>query len=267
MHTLPSDWVSSYLKRIGYSGPLEPSAGVLTELQKRHVMSVPYENFDILAQRPVSLELQDVFEKIVVQGRGGYCFELNRIFAALLRELGFEVVDYVARFWRDEAQTPPKHRHHVLGVRAATRTEWLLSDVGVGGVVPRLPLRIVADLEQPQGVECYRFERDLRFGLKLLERRKGAWSCYYSFREEPQELNDFEFAHYWCQHAPQSPFRKAAIACVHTPLGRNTLAGSEFRFFINRSVETFTPQTPEAFRAALETHFGIRLPVDFGWPS
>src|SRR4051812_40407997 len=110
--------VQAYLERIGYNGPLDGSADSLAALQERHLHTVPYENFDILRRLPLSLDTRDLFDKIVVRRRGGYCFELNALFGWLLRELGYPVTDLMARFWRDEPNPPPKRRHHVLKVTA-----------------------------------------------------------------------------------------------------------------------------------------------------
>lgn len=257
--------VPHYLERIGYQGPTEPSFEVLAKLQERHLRSVPYENLDILAGAKAGLEFGDLFQKIVLQRRGGYCFELNRLFGHLLRALGFEVADYVARFWRDEVQLPPKRRHHVLGVNL--NGERFLADVGVGGIVPRWPLAIRKGIETVQGEECYRLDRDDRFGWFLMEKKRGVWSRLYSFSEEPQEESDFVFAHYWCVNAPDSPFVKSPIVAVRTPEGRNTIAGNELRVFSGDAVTCIKLESAEGFRDGLRQYFGLVLPENFPWSS
>src|SRR5690554_3265002 len=94
--------VRAYLDRIGYTGPLDGSAETLAQLQWCHLHTVPYENLDILDGVPLSLDIEHLIEKIIVRRRGGFCFELNVLFGWLLRELGYPVTDFVARFWRDE---------------------------------------------------------------------------------------------------------------------------------------------------------------------
>lgn len=133
--------VIAYLNRIGFKGTLDGSFKTLADLQECHLHKVPYENFDILRNIPLSLETSDLFDKVVVRGRGGYCFELNVLFGWLLRQLDYPVTDLFARFWRDETNTPPKRRHHVLIVEAEGET--YLCDVGVGGIVPRRPIQVI----------------------------------------------------------------------------------------------------------------------------
>src|SRR5690606_20497919 len=96
MNANAKEKIHLYLQRIGYEGPLDRSAKTLAQLQYCHLHTVPYENLDILRGVPISLELEDLFDKIVVRRRGGYCFELNALFGWLLRELGYPVTDYFA---------------------------------------------------------------------------------------------------------------------------------------------------------------------------
>jgi N-hydroxyarylamine O-acetyltransferase len=249
--------VRAYLDRINYNGPLDGSAEALADLQECHLHTVPYENLDILRRTPLSLETGRLYEKIVVRRRGGYCFELNALFGWLLRELGYTVTDYFARFWRDEPNPPPKRRHHVLKVEAGDGT--YLCDVGVGGIVPRRPIRMVERLEHAQGDELYRLERDPYFGWMLCERKHGQWCKLYSFTEEPQLPHDYVMASYWCENAPDSIFTRGAMAAIRTKEGRNTIAGEQFRIFTAEGVRAFTPQTKEEYDEALQTYFGIVL--------
>ncbi|WP_062107295.1 arylamine N-acetyltransferase family protein [Bacillus niameyensis] len=249
--------VQAYLDRIGYTGPIDGSAETLAQLQERHLHTIPYENFDILNGVPLSLEVPDLFDKIVKRHRGGYCFELNALFSWLLRELRFKVTDYFARFWRDEPNTPPKRRHHVLKVEAKGKS--YLCDVGVGGIVPRRPIQMVEGLVQEQGDEIYKLERDPYFGWMLYEKKRGEWSEIFSFTEEPQLPKDYIMASFWCEHAPESIFRKSPMVAIRTAEGRNSVNGDEFRIFTKDSVRAFKPESEEEFQEALKNHFGIVL--------
>jgi N-hydroxyarylamine O-acetyltransferase len=252
-----SEKARAYLDRIGFTGPVDVSRECLFKLQERHLHTVPYENLDIRRGVPLSLEIDALYDKIVVRRRGGYCFELNALFGWLLAELGFSVTHYFARFWRDEKNPPPKRRHQVLAVELGPVR--YLCDVGVGGIIPRWPVAMVEGLEQPQGDECYKLERDPYFGWMLMEWKHGRWERIYSFTEEPQLPKDYLMASYWCEHSPDSFFRTTTMVAVRTPEGRNTVAGDEFRIFTGDGVRTFTPATEEEFNEALRTYFGIIL--------
>jgi arylamine N-acetyltransferase len=247
--------VIAYLDRIGYSGPIDTSIATLAQLQECHLHTVPYENIDILNRVPLSLEIPDLINKIVVRRRGGYCFELNALFGWLLQEIGFSVTNYFARFWRDEMDNPPKRRHQILQVEAEGNL--YLCDVGVGGVAPRRPIHMAENLEHMQGDECYQLVRDSYFGWMLCEKKKGQWSRIYSFTEEPQLPKDYIMASYWCENAPDSKFINNTNVAIRTAEGRNSIAGTEFRIFTAEGVRTFTPKTEEEYAEALRTYFGI----------
>lgn len=254
--TAPVSDIQSYLNRIGYHGPLDGSAETLAALQEAHVKSVPYENLDILMGVPLSLEIPDLFRKIVKNHRGGYCFELNGLFAWLLECLGYPVHQCMSRFLRDETAIPMR-RHRVLKVEAE-RIFWLC-DVGVGGPSPCRPLQMEAGLEQHQGNEAYRLKQDPFLGWVVEEFRKDAWMQYYSFTEEPQLPLDYVMPSYWCEHAPESIFTKTGMLSIRTQAGRNTIAGDEFRIFTGKGVKVFVPESEEERKDALRTYFGIDL--------
>ncbi|MFE5320847.1 arylamine N-acetyltransferase [Paenibacillus sp. NPDC056579] len=249
--------VMAYLNRINYTGTIDLSPETLARLQEQHIKSVPYENLDIWCGVPLSLEITDLYNKIVINRRGGYCFELNALFGWLLRQLGFKVTDLFARFWRDETVLPPKRRHHVLLVDISGKR--FLCDVGVGGVVPLRPIQVIEQVAQQQNDEAYQLKRDENYGWMLNEQKDDSWRLIYSFTEEPQLLIDYYAASYWCESAPHSPFKESAIAAIRTEDGRHTLKGIEFRTFTAEGVSTYIPQTEDEFIHALKTYFGISL--------
>ena len=120
---------TAYLKRINYRGPLAPTAETLRRLQVAHLLSVPFENLSIHTGEPIVLDDDALFEKIVVRRRGGFCYELNGLFAALLRALGFHVEMLSAGVVSQAGEFGPEFDHMTLLVSLAER--WL-ADVGFG---------------------------------------------------------------------------------------------------------------------------------------
>lgn len=247
--------IQAYLTRIGYTGDTAPTVATLSALQYAHLKTVPYENLDILRGIRLRYDTETLFDKIVTNHRGGYCFELNGLFGWLLRQLGYPVTDWFARYLRDEP-TLPARRHRVLRVEAEGQV-WL-ADVGVGGVVPRFPLRLVEGLEQPQGLETYRLVRDELLGWVVQEWRHGAWSAYFCFTEEPQLEIDFSMPSFYCEYAPESPFNKDTMVAILHDVGRSTLDGNVLKVFTPEGVAV-TQLQPEQVNAALRERFGIVL--------
>lgn len=248
--------ISKYLERINYQGALDCSPEVLSALQEAHYMAVPYENFDILAGKPISLDLEDMYQKIVLEKRGGYCFELNGLFGALLMELGFNVKEYFSRYLRGEPPLPMP-RHRVLIVTIDDKSYF--TDVGVGGVVPRWPLAMIYGLEQEQNSETYRLNRDPILGNVIQELDNGEWSNYVSFTDEPAYPVDFTATNFWCQYASESIFNKDPMAAILTANGRVTMFGKEVRIFSPSGVQVIPIDNRDELKMAAKKWFGVSL--------
>src|SRR5688500_12747402 len=121
--------IDAYLERINYRGPLEPTAETLRGLQVAHLLAVPFENLSIHAGEPIVLDDEALFDKVVARRRGGFCYELNGLFAALLRALGFEVEMLAAAVARSTGEFGRDFDHMTLLVNLKQR--WI-ADVGFG---------------------------------------------------------------------------------------------------------------------------------------
>jgi len=217
---------------------------------------VPYENLDIMDGVPLSLEVPDLYDKVVTRGRGGYCFELNGLFAWLLRRIGYPVTEYFARYLRDEPALPMR-RHRVLLVEA--EGEVFLCDVGIGAFVPTFPLKFVPYLEQPQRKDVYRIVPDELLGHVVEENRRGGWLPLFSFTLEKQcGAMDFAAINWYCESHPDSYFRTANMVSMRTSNGRKTLDGNTFKIFENDTVTVAEAADTAEFNCLLADRFGIK---------
>lgn len=246
-----------YLRRIGIDDVPEPTLDTLFRLQKAHLYTVPYENLDILAGVPLSLKTEDLYDKIVTRRRGGYCFELNELYGWLLRQLGYGVTDFFARFLADEVEIP-KRRHHVLKVIVPGEACAYMSDVGVGTGSPTYPIRIEENVKQRQDDLTYRLVKEEFLGWILEVYKRGEWRRLFSFTEEPQLPHDFLAISYFCEKSPDSVFNKAPMVAMRMDGGRKTLDGNEFRRFENDRVTVKTVTDPAERDRLLEEWFGIK---------
>lgn len=247
--------VKKYFERIGLPMPedLTPDSELLRKLHLAHCTSVPYENYDMMHRIPTSLEEEDLFRKIVEEGKGGLCFELNGSFGFLLTALGYKVTDYAARYLRGESEIPMR-RHRVMKVEA-TDGVWLC-DVGIGEVCQREPIAMVEGLEQLQFGEVYKLEKEEDLGWVLWDLHKGVWRKFYSFTEEVQRQADYIALNFYCEMHPDSPFNRDEMFALKTLEGRKTLDGHIYKEFKNCEVfvkELTEEELPEAYRA-----FGLK---------
>ncbi len=247
-----------YLERIGLDpdGEYPLTFETLCKLQFAHVTHVPYENADIVRRIPLTLSTEALFDKIVTANRGGYCFELNGLYAALLRELGFSVTDYMARFLRGETEIP-KRRHRVLVVSIDGKR--YVCDVGIGSVAPRYPLLLEEGTEQRQFGECYKFTKDDFLGWVILEKHGDEWREFFSFTEEKQLDKDYIATSYYCENHPESIFIKEWMLSIKTEKGRRTLDGNVYKEFEGTEVRTVREIDDSEIPTVMKDVFGIEL--------
>ena len=217
---------AAYLERIRYQGATAPTIETLRALHVSHLQAVPFENLDIHLGRPIVLDERALFTKIVHRRRGGFCYELNGLFAALLRELGFDVTMLAAQFPREDGRPAPEMDHLVLLVGGGGLDEPRLVDVGAGRDSFIVPLRATATGEQPQPQGRATFRLTPEGDGYQLERREpaGAWESGYRFTRQPRTFTDFEEGCHFHQTSPDSEFPRARICTLLTPSGRVTLS-------------------------------------------
>jgi hypothetical protein len=119
-YTYSDEQIRSYFERIHWQGTREFSLENLTGMHRQHLLSIPYENLDLIQGVPLSLAPEALFQKIITGHRGGYCFELQGAFFYLLKSLGYEVRQYAGRFM-DEPGVIQMRRHRILVVSLGGR--------------------------------------------------------------------------------------------------------------------------------------------------
>ncbi len=252
--------ISSYLERINYDGPLDATAATLTRLHRAHLLTVPFENLDIKLGRPIVLNEQLFFDKIVTRRRGGFCFELNGLFAAVLRELGFSVGLLSARV--PDAQGHPRCEFDHLALRVDVKdgdneqSSWL-ADVGFGDCFLE-PLRLVAEAVQPEAGVSYRLvSRNGRWKVERCDQQH--WNLVYDFTLAPHRLDEFAGMCHYHQTSPDSPFTARSVCSRMTPRGRITLADMRLIWTDNGNRRERILTSDAEYRATLKEHFGITL--------
>lgn len=216
----------AYLKRINYDGSLAPTAETLRRLQVAHLLAVPFENLSIHSAEPIILDDDALFRKIVERQRGGFCYELNGLFAALLRALGFEVTMLSAQVADAEAGFGPDFDHMALMVTIGER--WLV-DVGFGDSFVE-PLLLDERGAQNQSGRSYRIVSDGEWLIVQLLDKENAneWKPQYRFTLRAYKYPDYAEMCEYHQTSPASHFTKARICSRLTPRGRITLSDMRF---------------------------------------
>ncbi len=246
-----------YLTRIQIEQPAPPTLDFLARLQAHHLKTVPFENLDVRAGRPIILEENRLFLKIVGARRGGFCYELNGLFGWLLQTLDFSVTRVAARVYEGgKGQFGPDQDHMALLVHL---DQDYLVDVGFGDSF-RTPLRLPSGQRKDVSGR-YRLAptADGSNDLELQHQDAAHWMPQYRFSLTPQRLSDFAARCAYNQSSPDSSFTHRLVCTRATAAGRLTLSENSLTITRNGKKQRVPTPTPEDYFGLLEKHFGINL--------
>jgi N-hydroxyarylamine O-acetyltransferase len=264
-----------YLARIAYTKPADsdfqrPSLVLLQALHEAHMLAVPFENLSIHYGQPIVLRNELLYDKIVLRRRGGFCYELNGMFAWLLRQLEYQVTLLSAEVAESGGAFSPAYDHLTLLIHQVDGADWL-ADVGFGDSF-RQPLRFQADVEQDGGDgHTYRLrvaqsldgaqEQRGQFPYWLVEQRGDdsavQWEPVYRFTLQPHVLADFTERCKFQQTSPDSHFTQKRICSLALSDGRISL--SDLRLITTRDGEREERllSSEDEYRAVLAERFGV----------
>lgn len=249
--------VGAYCRRIHYSGSLNTESDTLRNLHRSHMMSVPFENLDIHTGTETLLDESWLFDKIVNRKRGGFCYELNGLFAGLLREIGFDVTLCSARVFQEDAPGP-EYDHLTLIVHL---DEPWLADVGFGDSFIE-PLRMNSAADHIQGGIAYRLDDDGE-ALTLFRRKPGSKEePQYIFNKKSRLLSEFSDMCKYHQTSPLSHFTRKRICSLATPGGRVTLSDNKLIVTSNGN-RTERDLSDSEYADTLNEKFGVLLNRSF----
>jgi N-hydroxyarylamine O-acetyltransferase len=251
------DAASAYLARMGYAGDRAPTIETLRALHRAHLHAVPFEDLDIHVGRPIRLDRDAFFRKVVGERRGGFCYELNGLFAELLGFLGYEVSLLSGRVAREGGGFGPEFDHLVLLVHAGGR--WL-ADVGFGRSFHEpLPLDAPGDTEAEGAL--YWIAGDGGDERRVVSRRPGGEvRPEYAFTLAPHPLEAFAGMCDYHQTSPASHFTQNVLCTLPTARGRVTLSGRTLIETDGDERRETALADGDAVAAVLAERFGVRLP-------
>ncbi|WP_338778760.1 arylamine N-acetyltransferase [Streptomyces sp. DG1A-41] len=261
--------LDAYLRRLGVEHPAWPTVDVLRELHLCHLRTVPFENLSIHLGEEIVLEEKRLLDKVVGARRGGFCYELNGAFGALLAALGYDVALLAARVYGDEERLGIPYDHLALRVRTVDGGDWL-ADVGFGAHC-HLPLAFGerGEQEDPAGtfriVEAQPDAAGVRGGHDTVETadldviRDGR--PQYRLEVRPRVLGDFVAGAWWHSTSPVSHFTRSLVCSRVTENGgRITLSGRRFTVTgADGSREERELGTDEEVLGVYRERFGIEL--------
>ncbi|XP_077541172.1 arylamine N-acetyltransferase-like [Haemaphysalis longicornis] len=233
MDTLTSEQTAAYLARLGVPKPVSPDLDTLRSLVEAHLTKVAFENVDVLLHRPINLDANSLFAKIVERGRGGYCFELNSFFARLLQAMDYRLRLRLARVcWGMPRDAPTRHNYHLVLIVQLFDKDYLV-DVGIGGPNPYLPLPLIPGMEgaeHPYTLRTPDAGEDFESGtLELCVRGGDDWIPIYRIDPHDQLWEDCVPLNWYMSTHPNSIMRRWLLLGRSDSKGWLTLVNGRYR--------------------------------------
>lgn len=250
--------LQAYFDRLGYQGPRNVGGALLTALHRAHLQRIPFENLDIGLGRLLDLSPQALLCKILLQKRGGFCYELNHAFGLLLQSLGFTVSRIAARVFNG-TEYGPDFDHMLLLVEAGQQS-WL-ADVGFGDCF-RSPMPLNRATVHEPGVR-YFLQHDGRQQFILMQQKQGAKARpQYSLRLQSYAIDDFAGMCVYQQTSPASHFTQKSICSIATVDGRISISNNKCISTKGNERHVHSIEDETEYRKILLDRFGISLAAD-----
>lgn len=247
-----------YLQRINLHKEIAPDFEDLQQLHRSQHTSIPFENFDIILGKKIEIDPQSVFQKLVMDQRGGYCFELNGLLYEALKSFGFKVRKLLGRV---HVAGEPSGRSHQTTMVTIDGEHWLV-DVGFGSECPLLPVPLNGECVSFED-QTYRIISDNVFGYMLQSKHVMEWKNLHSFDLNPVLDIDLKLGNYFTSTNPDSFFYTARIAALPIENGRLTLFNDRFKKVVAGKEEIVQLNNDTTYLSFLEENFGIKILADY----
>lgn len=245
--------LAKYCERIGYEDEPKADEHTLKQLIRHQLLTVPFENLDVQAGRAVSLVPEEIVDKIIFRNRGGYCYEVNGLFAMALEALGIEYQFVAARPMFYPVKRPKTHMAIVAKVNGK---QWLC-DLGFGSYGIRAPMDLAeCDKAITQDHDVFMLRKSEKGEYLLQACIDDAWASQYAFDLSPWEWIDFAPANYLNSTHPEAIFVQKRLVIIQNLAGRTILLGNSLKT-IQNGVATKVEVEDAQIEAILETCFDL----------
>lgn len=247
---------AEYLQRIGIEETnIPPNPENLRVLQRQHLLNVPFENLDIHWKRPIVLDNNAFYKKIVGEKRGGFCYELNGLFYELLAGIGFQSKRISAKVSTGHGEFGAEYDH--LAIITKIDDKEYLVDAGFGDFTAE-PLEFVLETAQTDKNGVFLIRKFDENYFEVVKKDGDAWKSEYVFTDLPRELDEFSEMCRYQQTSPESHFTKGKICSLMTENGRKSLTNKKFIETKNGQKNEIDIDSEEDFNRILEREFHIK---------
>jgi len=247
--------IEEYLERIKFEGRVSDTFECLKAIHHAQHMTIPFENFDICLGKNINLEPADIFQKLVKNKRGGYCFELNGLLLLALQSIGFQARAVLGRV---HTKGEPTGRGHFISLVTLNEKNWIV-DSGFGSESPSFPIPLVCNQVFTSNNQTFQLVNSNLFGYMLQSKDGSEWKNLYSFDLNHVCAGDIEYGNHYTSTSPKSFFTFSRTAALPIENGMITLLNHNLKKVINGKEENIELEEKPSYIKMLEKEFGIEL--------
>lgn len=249
--------INTYLNQLQYTGNLEPNLNTLKRLQKAHLLHIPFENLDIHFGNPIALDINKIYNKVLTNGRGGFCYELNSLFNELLKAIGFKTTIISGRVYNSTTKELGEEYDHLTLLVKLNTMEYIV-DVGFGEFTSH-PLEFILNKEQtdPRGTFIIEPYKDEYYRISKLDGETK--TLEYIFKNKERLFTDFTTMCTYHQTNPKSHFTQKPLISKATENGRTTITGNTLKITERGKVIKEHTFAKEEFGHYLKQWFNIDI--------
>jgi N-hydroxyarylamine O-acetyltransferase len=244
--------LQDYLDRIHFVGDVKSNIKSISKLMQCQLFTIPFEDLDVQAGKTISLQGNDIVDKLINRKRGGYCYELNGLFALMLQKMGISHRFVAARPLVTPTENPKTH----IAIIVTVEDEEYLVDLGFGGNGIREPLKLNDTTAVQQGSETFAIAKAENGDYILQTLLHNEWKDLYSFDLSHQEWIDFKPANHYNSTHPDSFFTQNLVVVLQNALGKKILFKNTFKSIENGKAQSYIFE-PEKLDSILATEFNL----------
>ena len=250
--------IRPYLNRINFTDSPQVNKRVLYDLQKKHLLNIPFENLDIHYGRKINLSIAHIYKKIIIDKRGGFCYELNGLFHQLLKEIGFNAKLISARVHVKNEEYSPEYDHMAIIVNLENQD--YLVDVGFGKFTLE-PLELITNQKIIDSLGQFQFDTYEKDYYRVNELKSSDLIPQYIFTKNERKLSEFAKRCEFHQTSDESHFSKKKLISIATNEGRITLNNSQLKI-TKAGIEEEVKFDESEFETKLKHYFDIVIKKD-----
>jgi N-hydroxyarylamine O-acetyltransferase len=247
--------VQTYLERIDFEDTIALNKNILFKLQKKHLLNIPFENLDIHYNRKINLSLTDIYQKIIKEKRGGFCYELNGLFHDLLRQIGFDAKLISARVFVRDNEYSPEYDH--LAIIVNVENSEFLVDVGFGKFSLE-PLKLEMGQMISDSFGKFQFDKYDKDYYRINEIKDNNLLPQYIFKNKERKLSEFAKRCEFHQTSQNSHFTKKKLISIAKADGRITLNNAQLKI-TRYGIEEEINFDENEFESKLKQYFDIEI--------